>query len=108
MLKILPACAALLILAFAAHAEPRKIDDCEKIQAADAYNQCLASFGPAAHEHDLSQDAPAAGAGRPVAHGRRHAHRGGTRHVHTQLHAQIHVRSGRKHVEISLKGRKAN
>lgn len=35
----------------AAHAAPRTIDDCEKIQAADAYNQCLAIFGPVAHTH---------------------------------------------------------
>jgi hypothetical protein len=30
-------------------AAPRTINDCEKIQATDAYNQCLASFGPVAH-----------------------------------------------------------
>ncbi|WP_162561573.1 hypothetical protein [Methylosinus sp. C49] len=33
----------------AAAAAPRNIGDCEQIQAADAYNRCLASFGPAAH-----------------------------------------------------------
>ncbi|WP_146188352.1 hypothetical protein [Methylosinus sporium] len=32
----------------AAAAAPRNIGDCEQIQAADAYNRCLASFGPAA------------------------------------------------------------
>lgn len=37
-----------LLLAPAA-AAPRSIDDCEAIKQADAYNQCLASFGPAAH-----------------------------------------------------------
>lgn len=40
-----------------AAAAPRTIADCEAIQAADAYNRCLASFGPAAH----------------VRHGRSHA-----------------------------------
>jgi len=35
---------------------PRTINDCEKIQAADAYNQCLASFGPVAHEHGAKVD----------------------------------------------------
>lgn len=33
-------------------AAPRTIDDCEKIQAADAYNQCLALFGPVARGHE--------------------------------------------------------
>jgi hypothetical protein len=39
----------LLTAAFfasAALAAPRSIADCEAIQAADAYNHCLASFGP--------------------------------------------------------------
>ncbi len=35
-----------LALANSAQAAPRSIDDCEKIDAPDAYNQCLASFGP--------------------------------------------------------------
>jgi hypothetical protein len=39
-------------------AAARTIQDCEKIEAADAYNQCLASFGPAAHEHPLTSVAP--------------------------------------------------
>jgi hypothetical protein len=43
---------------------PRTIKDCEKIQAADAYNQCLASFGPVAHEHRL--DPVPAGADRSI------------------------------------------
>lgn len=38
--------AALLLLAGPAAAKPRSIADCEAIAAADAYNQCLASFGP--------------------------------------------------------------
>jgi hypothetical protein len=38
-------------LAPAASAAPSSINDCEKIQAADAYNQCLAIFGPVAHLH---------------------------------------------------------
>jgi hypothetical protein len=54
------------------------INDCESIQAADAYNQCLAKFGPSSKQNNLeperaadvknsSEDA-AASAGR--AHGR--------------------------------------
>jgi hypothetical protein len=40
----------LLFLAWplAVAAEPRSIDDCEKIKGDLAYNQCLASFGPPA------------------------------------------------------------
>lgn len=34
-----------------AQAAPSSISDCEKIEAADAYNQCLALFGPVAHTH---------------------------------------------------------
>ncbi|MDQ6702813.1 MAG: hypothetical protein M3Z96_06755, partial [Pseudomonadota bacterium] len=37
-------------------AAPRSIDDCEKIQAADAYNQCLALFGPLARGHGAAGD----------------------------------------------------
>ena len=49
---------ALFAVSVSASAAPQTIDDCEKIQAADAYNQCLAIFGPAArgriatHEND--------------------------------------------------------
>lgn len=32
-------------------AAPRSIADCEKIQEADAYNRCLASFGPTRGQH---------------------------------------------------------
>ena len=34
-------------------AEPRSIGDCKRIQEADAYNQCLASFGPVAHKRGV-------------------------------------------------------
>ncbi|PWB83643.1 MAG: hypothetical protein C3F11_05560 [Methylocystaceae bacterium] len=39
---------ATLAAAGASSAAPRSIADCEAIQSADAYNRCLASFGPAA------------------------------------------------------------
>ena len=56
--------AAALIAAHAhSNAAPRRIDDCEQIQAADAYNQCLALFGPVARGHGATdwgrQDAEA-------------------------------------------------
>ena len=38
--------------------EPRTIDECEKIQAADAYNQCLAKFGPTSKLRNLEPQRP--------------------------------------------------
>jgi hypothetical protein len=43
----------IALLALPLAAAPRSIRDCEKIQGADAYNQCLASFGPVAHMHGM-------------------------------------------------------
>jgi hypothetical protein len=40
---------AFVLVTGAAVAAPRSISDCESIKQADAYNNCLASFGPAAH-----------------------------------------------------------
>jgi hypothetical protein len=48
-----------------AAAAPSSINDCEKIQEADAYNQCLASFGPVAHERGVAAD-PEGGANGPA------------------------------------------
>lgn len=58
----------------AAHAQAT-IADCEKISAADAYNQCLAKFGPPSKAGNLQPERPgdvknsseeaAASAGRP-------------------------------------------
>ena len=87
--------AALVAVPAQSKAAPRSIDDCEKIQAADAYNQCLALFGPLAHSAagdgvDAGrQDAEAATGNahaevvtvRDSHHGARHASRHGwTRH----------------------------
>lgn len=49
--------AALAAAPAASNAAPRSINDCEKIDAADAYNQCLAAFGPVAHTHGVKADA---------------------------------------------------
>ncbi len=48
---------ALLVGAARAE-EPRTIADCEKIQAADAYNQCLAKFGPESKVKSLEPERP--------------------------------------------------
>ena len=42
---------ALLALVAASSAARAGVDACEKIKDADAYNACLASFGPAAGAH---------------------------------------------------------
>lgn len=54
MLRMIPVASAATLTVFAAAAAPRSIADCESIQAADAYNRCLASFGPVAagRSHD--------------------------------------------------------
>lgn len=50
----------ILLIAIAAFicapaaAEPRSIDDCEKIKEPEAYNLCLASFGPTRSQHNKS------------------------------------------------------
>lgn len=46
-----------LFIAGSAHAQAT-IADCEKIQAADAYNQCLAKFGPPAKSGNLEPERP--------------------------------------------------
>lgn len=46
--------AVALLLAAPAAAEPRNIDDCEKIKEPEAYNLCLASFGPTRGQHNKS------------------------------------------------------
>jgi hypothetical protein len=48
--------AALIVVSGQSKAAPRNIDECEKIQAADAYNLCLASFGPVARGHHAFAD----------------------------------------------------
>ncbi|HEY8008408.1 MAG TPA: hypothetical protein VIE66_16790 [Methylocella sp.] len=49
--------AAAIAAPACSNAAPRSIDECEKIQAADAYNQCLALFGPVARNHGAVRDA---------------------------------------------------
>ena len=51
MRTILLIAIAAVICAHAA-AAPRSIDDCEKIKEPEAYNLCLASFGPTRGDHN--------------------------------------------------------
>lgn len=66
--------AALFTIAGAESSSAGTIKDCEKIQAADAYNQCLASFGPVAHEHELKPVPAGIGMGRLYGMHRHHRH----------------------------------
>jgi hypothetical protein len=93
-----------LICLTAAHGQAR-IDDCEKIQAADAYNQCLAKFGPESKVKSVEPERPgdvksssaeaAATAGPPK--GQRHA---GIRRRGRAAHG-----GGRMHMSFSVKRR---
>lgn len=57
------------LLAGVAAAQPRGIGDCEQIQAADAYNRCLASFGPAVGARNARSTLSIAPAEQTVSHG---------------------------------------
>lgn len=72
------------------------IKDCEKITAADAYNRCLASFGPVAHEHDLKPVPAGIGSGQELPHHASHASHG---HWHYAHYRHGH---GRQQMEISV------
>ncbi|MGQ0445915.1 MAG: hypothetical protein ACT4O2_12525 [Beijerinckiaceae bacterium] len=96
--------AALAAVPAQSKAAPRSIDDCEKIQAADAYNQCLAIFGPVARGHGRTlasaevkgQDAEAVTANAraevAVEGGSHYRHRHASRHRWTR-----HTRQGHWH-----------
>ncbi|WP_158810708.1 hypothetical protein [Beijerinckia sp. L45] len=63
--------------------EPRTINDCEKISAADAYNQCLAKFGPESKVKSLEPERPGdmkANGAEAAAGAKPLAHKGGGRH----------------------------
>ncbi|AZG75667.1 hypothetical protein EHO51_02315 [Methylocystis rosea] len=55
--------AASLLFAAPALAASRSIDDCEAIKEADAYNRCLASFGPTRGQHGATYPGVAAEGG---------------------------------------------
>jgi hypothetical protein len=103
--------AAVLAVSSHAKAAPRTIDDCEKIQAADAYNQCLALFGPVARGHASLADgagftgAKAAKPGSQMADAaeparqRRHAgrHHSSARHHHWARRGHGHKIAAHRH-----------
>ncbi len=74
------AAAALLLALSPMHAAPRSISDCERIKEADAYNRCLAEFGPAFRGGGPSRPPPREADAAPAATGhagRPAARRGG-------------------------------
>ena len=78
-------------------AAARSIKDCDKIQAADAYNLCLASFGPLAHEHNLKPVPAGIGIGRAKLRGRQHRRIAHYRHHgHKRMHMTLTPRIVRR------------
>ena len=88
-----------------AHAQAT-IDDCEKIQAADAYNQCLAKFGPTSKVKSVEPEKPtdfkANGAEAAATAGPSKGH-GGGRHAGRRRGSRVsHGGSGRRRIAISV------
>jgi hypothetical protein len=85
------------VLAVPGLAAPRSIADCEKIQDADAYNRCLASFGPTRGQHGATYPGMASeGGGSGKGSGR--ASRAASRFGGTQL---SYGRGGRIRMEFT-------
>ena len=114
---------ALCLCSVAVARAQARIEDCESIQAADAYNQCLAKFGPTSKVKsvepvqpgdikDNSAEAAASAAAAPKAKvAGRHASRG--RVVHGRGRRVAHsgkrpakVAGGRKRMTFVIKRRK--
>lgn len=107
--------AGLALAPLLAVAAPRSIKDCEQIKQADAYNECLASFGPvvpglAARERAFTPHGPPPEASVPEglrgkaatlrSHRRRHV-----RHAHRMRHGRglaIERRKGRMRTVIEI------
>ena len=99
---VLALCLAGVAVSTSAARAQARIEDCETIQAADAYNQCLAKFGPTSKVKSVEPVKPgdvkdssaeaAAGAPAKASRGGRHASRG---HGRGRGHAVARRRSGR-------------
>jgi hypothetical protein len=59
-----------LLAGASARAAPKNIDDCEKVKEPMAYNECLASFGPAVGHVGAGQSYGPASEGEPRAAGK--------------------------------------
>lgn len=88
--------AILSALTAPALAAPRSIADCEKIQEADAYNRCLAAFGPTRGQHGATYPGVASeGGGKGSGRG---AYRPAPRYGGAQV---SYGRGGRMHMEFT-------
>jgi hypothetical protein len=96
-----------LLAGASAQAAPKNIDDCEKIKEPMAYNECLASFGPAVGHVGEGQSYGPASEGEPRAE-RTSGRRTGARHARAWRGAGGTVRrgaSGRVRMEFTLRNR---
>jgi len=76
-MRRLPTLSLALLLAAPAVAAPRSIDDCEAIKDANAYNLCLASFGPTRGQRGKSYPGVASEGHKAGKTGGASAHHGG-------------------------------
>ncbi len=115
---------SILLLLAGAQAALAGIESCEKIKDADAYNACLATYGPAVKEHGGKQAPPSddepqaqepgskepqtrqlAPSEEPARGGRRH-HGRGARHVSRQETRSAHRTRGRVRMELMVPSRR--
>lgn len=88
------------------------IDECEKIQAADAYNQCLAKFGPTSKVKSVEPEKPgdmknssaeAIASSGSARHGHRASRHASLRRGRGGHSSGRHASGGRKHMSFSVK-----
>jgi hypothetical protein len=97
------AMAMACLLAVAPGAGAAGIESCEKIKDADAYNSCLASYGPAVGEHKVTRAPAPDSEAEPPHSGQRKAAAGRSRArktVEEAAHAPKRQANGRVRIEI--------
>jgi hypothetical protein len=95
-----------VLAAASAQAAPKNIDDCEKIKEPMAYNQCLASFGPAVGHVGSGQSYGPASEGEPRAE--RKGRKAGAYHAPARRGARgmaAHGANGRVRMEFTPRQR---
>jgi len=95
-----------VLAAASAQAAPKNIDDCEKIKEPMAYNECLASFGPAVGHVGSGQSYGPASEGEPRAE--RKGRKAGAYHAPARRGARgmaAHGANGRVRMEFTPRQR---
>jgi hypothetical protein len=95
-----------LLAGASAQAAPKNIDDCEKIKEPMAYNECLASFGPAVGHVGAARSYAPAGEDEPRAAGKER--RASAYHAPARRGAggiAMHGANGRVRVEFTPRAR---